>query len=309
MFAATIPLRPPYSFERLLCRLQTHPDPLMRVDEDNRTLRYTYLIGTRPILASLQFTGGVDNPAIQLSARAALTPSEQQQLKQKVRHMFSADVDLEPIYRHMRGQEKVGQLAEKFRGLRFLLDPDLFQTMVRTIIGQQVNLAFANTLTYRFMELAGSYVEDEEGRKHWSFPTVEAVARLQPEDLRPLQFSQRKAEYIIDFAKAIDTGKIDLERLWQMEDEEIIAYLTSLRGIGRWSVECLMMFGMGRLDLLPAADIGLRNGIHLVYGMEHKPSESEIRQIGQRWAPWRSYYSLYIWEAIGEEKRKMMVRK
>ena len=187
--------------------------------------------------------------------------------------------------------------------------PDLFQSMVRTIIGQQVNLAFATTLTYRFMELAGSRVEDEEGNILLAFPTVEEVARLKPEDLRPLQFSQRKAEYIIDYAKAIDMGKIELERLWEMEDEEIIAYLTPLRGIGRWSVECLMMFGMGRFDLLPAADIGLRNGIHLVYGMEQKPSEKEIRQIGESWAPWRSYYSLYLWEAVGDEKRKMMEKQ
>ena len=309
MFATTISLRPPYSFERLLNRLKTHPDPLMKVDAEGRKLRYLYRIGTRPVLADLQFEGGLDDPEIRLSTKVALSPSEQQQLEQKVRHMFSADVDLEPIYRHMRGQEKVGELVERFRGLRFLLDPDLFQSMVRTIIGQQVNLAFATTLTYRFMELAGSRVEDEEGNILLAFPTVEEVARLKPEDLRPLQFSQRKAEYIIDYAKAIDMGKIELERLWEMEDEEIIAYLTPLRGIGRWSVECLMMFGMGRFDLLPAADIGLRNGIHLVYGMEQKPSEKEIRQIGESWAPWRSYYSLYLWEAVGDEKRKMMEKQ
>ena len=309
MFATTISLCPPYSFERLLYRLETHPDPLMQVDQASRTLQYMYLLGTKPVLARLRFTGGVDNPAIELSVNTALTSSEQQQLEQKVRHMFSADVDLEPIYRHMREQEKTSELPETFRGLRFLLDPDLFQSMVRTIIGQQVNLAFATALTYRFMELAGSYVEDEDGRKLLSFPTVEAVARLKPEDLRPLQFSQRKAEYIIDFARAIDLGSIELDRLWHMGDEEIIAYLTKLRGIGRWSVECLMMFGMGRLDLLPAADIGLRNGIHLLYGMEEKPSEKEIRQIGEKWAPWRSYYSLYVWEIIGEEKRKSKSKK
>lgn len=309
MFATTISLCPPYSFERLLYRLETHPDPLMQVDQASRTLQYMYLLGTKPVLARLRFTGGVDNPAIELSVNTALTSSEQQQLEQKVRHMFSADVDLEPIYRHMREQEKTSELPETFRGLRFLLDPDLFQSMVRTIIGQQVNLAFATALTYRFMELAGSYVEDQDGCRLLSFPTVEAVARLKPEDLRPLQFSQRKAEYIIDFARAIDLGSIELDRLWHMGDEEIIAYLTKLRGIGRWSVECLMMFGMGRLDLLPAADIGLRNGIHLLYGMEEKPSEKEIRQIGENWAPWRSYYSLYVWEIIGEEKRKSKSKK
>ncbi|WP_421616995.1 DNA-3-methyladenine glycosylase family protein [Brevibacillus sp. TJ4] len=309
MFATTISMCPPYSFERLMYRLQTHPDPLLTLDPTNRTIRYMYVLGTKPVLAHMQFTGGVDNPAIRLSADAALTIAEQQLLEQKVRHMFSADVDLTLIYRHMREHEKLAHLPDKFRGLRFLLDPDLFQSMVRTIIGQQVNLAFATALTYRFMELAGNYIEDSEGGKQFSFPTVEAVSRLKPEDLRPLQFSQRKAEYIIDFARAIETGQIDLERLWHMEDEAIIAYLGKLRGIGRWSVECLMMFGMGRLDLLPAADVGLRNGIHLLYEMAEKPDEKQIRQLGESWAPWRSYYSLYVWEIIGEEKRKAKNKK
>ncbi|MCK9909215.1 hypothetical protein MXD81_08745, partial [Microbacteriaceae bacterium K1510] len=88
---------------------------------------------------------------------------------------------------------------------------------------------------------------------------------MEVDQLRPLQFSQRKAEYIIDFARALVNETVELERLHQLSDEEVIAYLTPLRGIGRWTVECLLMFGMGRPDLLPAADIGLRNGIHLVY--------------------------------------------
>ncbi|MCK9906659.1 hypothetical protein MXD63_42540, partial [Frankia sp. Cpl3] len=79
--------------------------------------------------------------------------------------------------------------------------------------------------------------------------------------------------------------------------------LTPLRGIGRWTVECLLMFGMGRPDLLPAADIGLRNGIHLVYQLADKPDENAIRRIGESWAPWRSYVSLYLWEAVHAARR------
>ncbi|WNC15777.1 DNA-3-methyladenine glycosylase [Brevibacillus brevis] len=304
LHSTVISLVPPYSFERLLRRLETHPDPQLFVDTEASTLRRAFRVGTRPVLASLQFAGSTEEPVIRLNTEATLSPAEQQLLEKTVRHMFSADQDLTPVYEHMRQSPEMAVLTERFRGLRFFLDSDLFQSMVKTIIGQQINLAFAASLTQRLLELAGDMMEDTDGRTFMAFPTEEAVARLEPDDLRPLQFSQRKAEYIIDYARAIVNGTIDLDRLWQMEDEEIVAYLTSLRGIGRWTVECLMMFGMGRPDLLPAADIGLRNGLQLVFGLADKPDEKEIRRIGAAWTPWRSLYSLYIWEAVGAVRRK-----
>lgn len=304
LYTSIIPLTPPYSFERLLRRLQTHPDPQLQVNATDKILRRSFRIGSRAVLVNLQFAGTLLEPSIRVSTNAALSGKEQQILEKTVRHMFSADFDLTPVYERMRQQEGLRVLTERFAGLRYLLDSDLFQSMVKTIIGQQVNLAFAASLTHRLLELAGDTVVDESGQPFLAFPTPEAVARLEPSDLRVLQFSQRKAEYIIDYARAIVNGSIDLERLWTMEDEEIVAYLTQLRGIGRWTVECLMMFGMGRPDLLPAADIGLRNGIQLVYGLTDKPDEKEIRRIGEEWAPWRSHVSLYIWEAVGAVKRK-----
>ncbi len=76
--------------------------------------------------------------------------------------------------------------------------------------------------------------------------------------------------------------------------------LLPLRGIGRWTVECLLLFGMGRPDLLPAADIGLRRAVQRVYGLPERPGEEEVRRIGEAWAPWRSYATFYLWDAITE---------
>ncbi|MFY0545165.1 DNA-3-methyladenine glycosylase family protein [Brevibacillus sp. H7] len=303
MYTATIHMKPPYSFERLLRRLDSHPDPQLLVHAEERVIRRAFRLGGKPVLVTMRFAGTLEDPAILLETAAQLTEVQQQELERTVRHMFSADMDLEPFYRHMCGDPMLRPLVTQFRGLRFLLDPDLFQSMVRTIIGQQVNLAFAASLTHRLLQLAGDQLMDEQGNAFLVFPTAEAVARLLPSQLRELQYSQRKAEYIIDFARAVVDGRVDLGKLEQMEDEEVIDYLTPLRGIGRWTVECLLMFGMGRPDLLPAADIGLRNGIQIVYGLTEKPSETEIRRIGESWAPWRSYVSLYIWEAVGAARR------
>lgn len=304
MHYRTISLTPPYSFERLLRRLETHPDTQIRVKKEDNLLQRVFRIGSRPVLVRMHFQGTLDEPTLRYETQASLSSSEQQLLAKKIRHVFSADLDLSAVYEQMREEKEIAVLTERFRGLRLMTDDDLFQSMVKTIIGQQINLTFAANLTERLVARAGEIIEDVDGEVMTAFPTPEAVACLSVEDLRPLQFSQRKAEYIIDYARAIVNGTVDLERLWTMSDEEAISYLTSLRGIGRWTVECLLMFGMGRPDLLPAADIGLRNGIALVYGMEAKPDENDIRKLGEKWAPWRSIYSLYIWEALGTHKRK-----
>ncbi|MGO0059248.1 DNA-3-methyladenine glycosylase family protein [Brevibacillus fluminis] len=304
MFATTITMKPPYSFERLLQRLLTHPDEQLQIDAAAGVIRRALRLDGQPVLVVFRFGGSVEEPVLQIETEAALTQRQQDELIRVSRHMYGVDVDLEPVYRRMRESAELRPLTEKFRGLRLLHDPDLFQSMVRTIIGQQLNLAFAATLTHRLIRQAGDVIVDQQGREFLVFPTPEAVARLEVEQMRAWQFSQRKAEYIIDFARAVVSGDVDLDRLHAMPDEDVIACLSKLRGIGRWTVECLLMFGMGRPDLLPAADIGLRNGIQLVYGIAEKPDEQEIRRIGESWAPYRSYVSLYLWEAVGEAKRE-----
>lgn len=309
MTTCEIVIKPPFSYESMLHRLQSHPDQLFHLDADGRTLRRAFRVGGKPLIAELSFFGGMEEPRLIVTTPAQLTASQQAELVATIGHMFSVDVDLQPVYEHMKSDPRLARLSEQFRGLRFLLDPDLFQCMIRTIIGQQVNLAFAATLTQRLVELAGDSIQDQAGHTYHLFPTAEAVASLQVEQLREHKYSQRKAEYIIDFARAVVDGKVDLERIKQMEDEEVVATLTQLRGIGRWTVECLLMFGMGRPDLLPAADIGLRNGIQLVYELPEKPDEQQIRQIGENWAPWRSYFSLYMWEAVGAKRRQEALAK
>jgi DNA-3-methyladenine glycosylase II len=170
--------------------------------------------------------------------------------------------------------------------------------MIRTIIGQQLNLAFAATLTRRLVQLASPEPLVHEGRTFLFFPSPEEVARLSYESLCELQFSRRKAEYVIDFAREIVEGNLDLERLEAMSNEEIISQLVRLRGIGRWTVECFLLFGLGRTDLLPAADIGLRNGLKRWFGLDSQPTEEEVRRWGASWSPWSSYVTYYLWESL-----------
>src|SRR5690606_31611885 len=151
-------------------------------------------------------------------------------------------------------------VVRRFWGLRPVGALDLFESVVKTIIGQQLNMAFAGVLIRRLVALCGT--EYRLGDTVLPvFPSPDAIARLRYEALQELQFSRRKAEYVIDFARLVDSGRLDLETLERADDEAVMERLTRIRGLGRWSAECTLMFGLGRPDVLPAADIGLRNAV------------------------------------------------
>jgi DNA-3-methyladenine glycosylase II len=237
-------------------------------------------------------------PEIHLQVEGAPDEAAAQEAVKIWRHMLSVDRPLRPFYEKIAGDAVLSGLIDRLSGLNLLLEADPFEAMILAIIGQQVNLTFAENLKRSLVELCGDRLE-LEGRPFYAFPTPEQIARLNYEDLRPLKYSQRKAEYIIDFSRGVASGEIDLQALEGMTNEEAIQSLVKLRGIGRWTAECVLLFGLGRPDLLPAADIGLRNAIQHFYGVDHQPTEAEVREMAGNWAGYESYVTYYLWTALG----------
>src|SRR5699024_2241380 len=153
---------------------------------------------------------------------------------------------------------------------------------------------FVNTLTKRWVT---TYGIQKEGV--WFYPKPETIAKDSVEDLRQMQFSQRKAEYIIGTSNMIADGKLSLQSLRQAEDDVVMRTLTGVRGIGKWTAEVFLLCGLGRKNLLPAADIGLQNAVKKYYGYDQKPKAEAIRELGKAWAPYQSYATLYLWESLG----------
>jgi DNA-3-methyladenine glycosylase II len=212
--------------------------------------------------------------------------------------MFSLDVPLKEFYTHCREQDhRMAEVVTKLHGARMLRDEDLFACVISSIISQQLNLKFAMELKRRMWALAGQALP-VDGVDMYADPSPEAVARLSYEDLRGQQFSWRKAEYVIDFARLVAEGRFDLESIRQMDDEEAIAHISSVRGLGRWTAECVLLFGLGRPDLLPAKDIGLQNAVTRVWGLKERIAEKELRARAEEWKPWRSWYTYYLWLSL-----------
>ena len=121
---------------------------------------------------------------------------------------------------------------------------------------------------------------------------------LTVDELRELQFSQRKAEYVIGVGEKVASGELNLEEIAHESDEVIIKELTKIRGIGPWTAQSFLLFGLGRPNLFPMADIGIQNAIKKLFGMEQKPTREEMERLSAAWDPYLSYASLYLWRSI-----------
>jgi len=296
----SIPVAPPFNARLLFERYEQVGNRARLVRLEPERLRFVRAIrvgGGRAVPVAVRFGGDVEAPTAEAELPAGTAPDDVAAAVRATAHMIGANVDLAAFYRDFAGDARFEPLFAALRGSKLLLDPDPFECLVKTIITQQLNLSFAGTLIARLAVLAGEELE-HEGAPLIAFPDAEAVARLSYEALRPLSFSQRKAEYVIDAARAIVDGRIDFARIERMSDEEAVAELTKQRGIGRWTVECLLIFAYGRPDLLPAADIGLRNAVRNVYGLDAQPSAADVDALGAAWTPWRTYATYYLWESL-----------
>ncbi len=183
---------------------------------------------------------------------------------------------------------------------RFTLKPQPgsppFQHLARSIAHQQLNGTAANTILSRFVAL---YANPAGGEAANPFPSPEQVLATKDEHIRATGFSFSKIAALKDLAHHTRIGVVpDFATLQSLTDAEIIARLTKVRGIGPWTVEMMMMFQLGRPDVLPVGDFGVCNGFRLAYGLRGMPTPKALADFGVRWAPYRTAAAWYLWRAV-----------
>ncbi|MFD1019520.1 DNA-3-methyladenine glycosylase family protein [Thalassobacillus hwangdonensis] len=213
---------------------------------------------------------------------------------------FDLDQDLSEFYLLAKQDKVLNEIAYRYYGLRIICLPDLFEALVWAVIGQQINLAFAYTLKKRFVEHYGESLTFGE-ETFWLFPSCEKIATLQVEDLRELQITVRKAEYILGIAKAMTNGELTKECLLQKQDaQQVKKSLMSIRGVGAWTAEYVMMKCLHYTVSFPLADVGLHNALKNVLGLECKPTIEEIEGLASGWEGWQAYATFYLWRSLYE---------
>jgi DNA-3-methyladenine glycosylase II len=166
---------------------------------------------------------------------------------------------------------------------------DYYGALVNSIIGQQLSVKAAASIKKRLRDLF-------DGK----LPSPEQILKTSIEELRAIGFSNAKANYIRDLAQHIVDGRVVFDHFPSLSNEEIIGELTDVKGIGEWTAHMFLMFCMGRLDVLPVGDLGIRNGIRELYGFTDLPTPAQIREIADKnnWAPYESAASWYVWRSL-----------
>ena len=171
------------------------------------------------------------------------------------------------------------------------------QAVIESIVWQQLSGKAAATIFSRFLAL---FPGDR-------FPTADEILSRSPEALRQVGLSAQKVTYVRDVCQRVANGKVDLDRLDAMSDDEVIETLTQIKGIGRWSAEMFLMFRLHRPDVLPVGDLGIVKAIQRAYRLRKPPTVRKMLTLGRRWQPYRSVASWYLWASL--EKTPLRKRK
>jgi DNA-3-methyladenine glycosylase II len=198
-------------------------------------------------------------------------------IQKAVKHLQSVDLVLERL------MEEVGPVSVKARRL------SVFQSVVQAIVYQQLSGKAADTILGRFKALFGD----------GSFPSAEQVLTVPLERLRSAGLSQPKATYILGIAERAASGALPtLQECDGLADAEIAQRLIELKGVGRWTAEMFLIFNLGRLDVLPVHDLGVRRGFQLAYRKRKMPEPEQLERFGEKWRPYRTVAAKYLWRAV-----------
>jgi DNA-3-methyladenine glycosylase II len=175
------------------------------------------------------------------------------------------------------------ELREERRG-------DAYGALLRSIVGQQLSTKAASTIYGRMLELFGGHA-----------PTPKQLLAADPDAIRAAGLSRPKINYLRDLAQHVEDGELELDRLDELSDEKIIEELTAVKGIGEWSAHMFLMFHLGRPDVLPVGDQGIRNAVKAQYRLRKLPDAKRLEKLARPWRPYRTLACLYLWSSLDNQ--------
>jgi DNA-3-methyladenine glycosylase II len=269
------------------------------------TLYRVARVGDRLVPFRLAVAGPPARPQATLAFAGPDAPAVGAALRQEAAQLLGERWDLPGFYAVAAADPVLAPLvrpAGGLFGLRPTLVPDPFEMLISAISAQQVNLTFAFATRVRLVRRYGTPVEFEGVIIH-AFPAPAALADVPVGELRAMQFSQRKAEYIVGLARELATGRLDLGGLAGAPDEAVIARLTAVRGLGRWSAEWFLARALGRPDVCPADDLGVRRAVEALCFRGRERDAAAVRRRARVWRPHRSLATHYLLAAHAGSRR------
>jgi DNA-3-methyladenine glycosylase II len=165
--------------------------------------------------------------------------------------------------------------------------PDPWEAVARAIVGQQLSTRAARSIWEKLQGIFGG-----------TTPTPEELLRRRPTTLRKAGLSNAKVEFLRDLAARVNDGRLDLKRLAKLPDEDVVAELIEVKGVGQWTAEMFLIFHLGRPDVVSVGDLGIRRAVQIAYGMKELPGPDELEKLAEEWRPHRTLACLYLWRSL-----------
>ena len=198
-----------------------------------------------------------------------------------IEHLRAADPAMAGLIERFGGPDEVRAARDRRPG-------DAYGALVRAIVGQQLSTKAARSIFGRLEEHFG-------GRT----PTPRELLDADPEEMRAAAgLSRAKVSFLRDLAEHVEDGELRLDDLAELPDEEVIEQLVAIKGLGPWTVHMFLIFHLGRPDVLPVGDLGIRKAAQALYGLDEAPAPAELERIAEPWRPHRSLASLYLWRSL-----------
>ena len=250
------------------------------------------------VLASVSSLGSLEKPELSVELQGeGLTSDNVEVATDKVAWILGVGQELEPFYASAQGDPAMAAITQRFHGLHMPHTASVFEALVLAILGQQIATNVARIIRTLLIETYGPR-QTIDGETYYAFPRPETLAALRVEDLRGMKLSQRKAEYVHGIAcTALDDPEF-IEGLHHLDDEAVVRQITSLRGVGNWTAQWLLIRALGRPDALPLGDLALRRVVSRLYFQDEPLNDTQVEAFCRRWSPYRTYATTYMFTAM-----------
>ncbi|PWT72568.1 MAG: DNA repair protein [Bacteroidetes bacterium] len=283
-----------FSFRECLWFLDRNYDECLHKISNSRVTK-AIQFNNKPLVFSL---ADKDQDILIQIEEGHATPSMMEELRSWVQDWLDIQRDIRPFYQMLANHGKLNYMTKEFNGLRLIGIENLHESICWCIIGQQINLSFAYKLKRRLVEEFGTRVRTATGN-FYLFPSPETLSSVSVETLKALQFSRQKADYIIQISKSFSDGLISKEKLSTLPDLKEKKYLlTSLKGVGEWTANYVLMKSLREPDCIPLGDIGLLNALSNHALIKNRKDSRSMEKLFSAFEGWKSYLVFYLWRSL-----------
>ena len=289
-----IPIPPLFSFKECIWFLNRNYDDCLHVINSNGIRKAIEIDGEAVLFGITEFDGFLQVEVL----TGDVNETTSAYLKSYIPDWFDMARDIRPFYDLLAKDPGMNYMQESYSGLRLIGIADLFEALCWSIIGQQINLTFAYKLKRRLVEAYGKHLEFEN-EVYYIFPSCQTLAGVKPEDLKSMQFSQKKAEYLIGVASAFTNGTLSKQIVLDLPDfVSKQKMLMAIKGIGLWTANYALMKSLRESSGIPHGDVGLLNALSKHGIIDNRSEVNKIDEFFNAYEDWESYIVFYLWRSL-----------